>query len=60
MPLFSNRINPKTGNCVEVEFKFYIFSSTETGETWGVKSDSFRDAVEKLPEDAQWDDWFNI
>ena len=60
MPLFSNTINSKTGLCEEVEFKFYVFSSTETGDTWSVKSNSLRDAVDRLPEDSQWDDWFNI
>ena len=39
---------------------FYLFSNIETGKTWSVKAETIDEALEKLPEDADWDDWFRL
>ncbi|QIN96692.1 hypothetical protein [Synechococcus phage S-N03] len=39
---------------------YYIFNNVETGQTWSVKADSFEEAEAKLPEEVEWDDWFQL
>ncbi len=38
--------------------KAYIFNNVDTGQVWSVEAVSFREAEDKLPLDAEWNDWF--
>lgn len=38
----------------------YVFNNTETGQVWTVQADNVDEAASKLPEDADWDDWFQV
>ena len=42
------------------EQNFYLFSNVDTGETWAVKAETVEEAKDLLPEDADWDDWFQV
>ena len=40
--------------------KFFIFNNVDTGQTWAVKAETVEEAKETLPQDADWDDWFEV
>ncbi|QIN96975.1 hypothetical protein [Synechococcus phage MA10] len=40
--------------------KYFIFNEIETGRVVSIKAESFEEAEAQLPEDYEWDDWFEV
>lgn len=43
-----------------IEQRYYVFNNIDTGQTWSVVAESFREAESKLPDYVEWNDWFSL
>ena len=40
--------------------KVFIFNNTDDGRAWSVRAENKEQAESKLPEDVEWDDYFEL